>query len=135
MNIGEATSVNMLLRYLLTGTDRITDIGARGAAAELADRANRAVAAGYTGEQVTAAWPASVVAQAAVAVDAQRQLDELRGALRTAAAGWAKAAQMLHVQHPDNSEEIERDAQASVYREVAQVVADMLATAEQAVPA
>lgn len=69
MNIGEATSVNMLLRYLLTGTQQISDIGARAAATSLADRAHVAIRAGYTGDQIAAAWPVSIVNRAAGLVD------------------------------------------------------------------
>lgn len=63
MNITEANAVNTLLDHLLNlpdGTGTVPDDDkARTAAAVLADRANNALHAGVTGEDVQQSWPES----------------------------------------------------------------------------
>ena len=55
MNIGEATDVYTVLRYLLHDPKVPAD-KAKEAAARLADRAHKALSAGPTGDQILARW-------------------------------------------------------------------------------
>lgn len=60
MNRTEATAVNTLLRWLLQ-QDPPTEDQARTAAEQLADRAHKALAAGYNADRVTAQWGATAL--------------------------------------------------------------------------
>lgn len=67
MNIGEANSLNALLRYLLNlenGSGGTTSHDAMLAAARLADKANKALMAGLGGDDVRRLWHASAPAPA-----------------------------------------------------------------------
>ncbi len=58
MNIGEAIKMNTVLYYLLDMPGKpIAEQAAKEAAAYLAERANKSLSAGVSGEQVLKAWP------------------------------------------------------------------------------
>lgn len=61
MNVGEATAVNTVLRYLLDLPQPMGSVPAaadvRSAAIRLAERANKTLAAGLGSEDVAQAWP------------------------------------------------------------------------------
>jgi hypothetical protein len=69
MNITEANHLNNLLRFVLNGTDgrtqdgtgAVTSQSARESAEYLADRANKALGAGWRGETLRLAWPGNRV--------------------------------------------------------------------------
>lgn len=65
MNITDANAANVVLRYLLGAPningDLPADDQAREAAELLADKANKALGAGLTKENVTALWPGVTV--------------------------------------------------------------------------
>lgn len=88
MNITEANALNMILRFLIhgergqEGAPLVESNRVRDAAADLADRAHKAIHAGYTGYRIRQVWPLNQVDRCDELADTLAEVDD--GAWHTA---------------------------------------------------